>query len=101
MNAVLPKNLEDFVDQQVKEGRYQNASAVLQDALARLERKVRNLPRGDNSTRELEDAYVAETTAERDWENRTADSSSERFPRANYCVVNSLRPSFGATSDLT
>lgn len=76
MNALLPKNLEDFIDRQVKSGRYQDASAVVQDALERLERDVQVFPNDKSSTQELEASYAAETTAERDWENRTAQASS-------------------------
>ena len=76
MNAVLPKNLEDFIDRQVKAGRYQDASAVVQDALERLESDVQVLPNEKDSTQELEACYAGETSAERDWENRTAQASS-------------------------
>lgn len=75
MNAVLPKSLEEFVDQQVKAGRYESASAVIQDALERLERDVQMFP-SDQSTQALEACYAAETASEKDWENRTAQASS-------------------------
>lgn len=79
MNAVLPKHLEQFVRRQIKSGRYPNQSQVVRDALSRLEQELEGpadsmpakLPPGT-----LEAIYAAESKAEQQWENRTADASS-------------------------
>ena len=66
MNAVLPKNLEDF-------GISSESRTVSKrecGSSGRLEQEMRDLPLGRSSARELEKAYAAETNAERDWENR-------------------------------
>ena len=79
MNPILPKQLERFVRRQVKTGRYQTQSQVVRDALLRLEQDLEvparampaKLPPGT-----LEAIYAAETEAERQRENRTAEASS-------------------------